>query len=375
MIPSSMESIKDAWKILSDMYGDAGRVMNAKVLEIKNLKDNPDGGYPRKGGGVNLLKAQIEWITRLETTLNGIMELGEGSNQLDRDAFSSRTVGSVLKLFPFQIRHELEKEMKPAEEDGKERLYFIIRYLKELRGIRQGLLKVEELDGESGSTGKSKEKYETSDGNTDSYGDKKKEQKKNQYRYGAHVVSKPNKNCKICKYFEKYPKKLRGTKTLFAGHWGRSPGGCPRFLELDISMRREVVREMQICNRCLVNKEPVPPGTAHAGCKVTPDTKKHDDKDGWIRYHACIEEECLESFLLCDSPVHITKNQVKLNKVKDKWKDRDVKVAVNLVKLESNLSRKKKKNKDKFVETNISKEDDVTEKDKIPRKSMFSMPI
>ena len=34
------------------------------------------------------------------------------------------------------------------------------------------------------------------------------------------------------------------------------------------------------------------------------------------------------------------------------------------MKLESNLSRKKKKSKDKFVETNISKEDDVTEEDK-----------
>ena len=43
-------------------------------------------------------------------------------------------------------------------------------------------------------------------------------------------------------------------------------------MELDISMRREVVKEMQICNRSLFNKDPVPPGKAHVGCKVTPDT-------------------------------------------------------------------------------------------------------
>ena len=56
MVPYSMESILDVWKILDDMYGDAARVMNAKVLELRSLKENPDGGYPRKGGGLGLLR-------------------------------------------------------------------------------------------------------------------------------------------------------------------------------------------------------------------------------------------------------------------------------------------------------------------------------
>ena len=158
-----------------------------------------------------------------------------------------------------------------------------------------------ELDGDSG--GRSRGKYEHTDEAADT-----SEYKKNRYRSSAQVASsKPNYNCKVCKYLESHPKKLRGSKTFFAKHYGLGPGGCPRFMELDISMRREVVKETQICNRCLVNKEPVPPGKAHAGCRVTRDTKKADDR---IRFHACNEEECLESFLLCDSPVHMTKNQV-----------------------------------------------------------------
>ena len=128
MIPYSMESITDAWKILDDMYGDAARVMNAKVLELRSLKENPDGGYPRKGGGVNLLRSQIEWITRLEVTLNGIIELGEESDQLDRDAFSSGNVVNVLDLFPFHMQDDLAEVMEPAKEDGKEKLYLIIKY-------------------------------------------------------------------------------------------------------------------------------------------------------------------------------------------------------------------------------------------------------
>ena len=129
------------------MYGDAARVMNAKVLELRNLKENSDGGYPRKGGGLSLLRSQIEWITRMEVTLNGIMELGEESNQLDRDAFGSGTVVTVLDLFPFQIQDELEKEMRPAKEDGKDKLYCIIKYLKDLRQRRQGMEKTQELKG------------------------------------------------------------------------------------------------------------------------------------------------------------------------------------------------------------------------------------
>ena len=200
--------------------------------------------------------------------------------------------------------------------------------------------KTPELDGEA--SGKARGKYEFTDEGTDTSDGKKEEHKKNKYRFGAQVAAKANNNCKICKYLENHPKKLRGSKTLFAQHYGMGPGGCPRFMELDISMRREVVKEMQICNRCLVNKEPVPPGKAHAGCNVTPSTKKADEKDGRIRYHACNEEECLESFLLCDSPVHMTKNQAKLNKCKERWKERDVQFSVNLVRVGSNLSRKKK---------------------------------
>lgn len=128
-----------------------------------------------------------------------------------------------------------------------------------------------------------------------------------------------------------------------------------------MSMRREVVKEMKICNRCLINKDPVSPGTAHAGCNVIPATKKRDN--GRIRYHACNEEDCLESFLLCDSPVHMTKNQVKLMKCKDKWKERNVQFSVNLVKVGSNLSRNKKsfQKKPEIFDPDTNKEVEVFE--------------
>ena len=151
MIPYTMEYIEDAWQVLGDMYGDAGRVMHAMRLELKKLKENADGGYPRRGTGLSLLKSQIEWITRLEVTINSLIELGEESEQLDRDAFGSKTVGFILNLFSFQIQDELALLLVPAGESGKEKLRLIVKFLKTLRNKRQCMQKAQELDDESDS--------------------------------------------------------------------------------------------------------------------------------------------------------------------------------------------------------------------------------
>ena len=66
-----------------------------------------------------------------------------------------RTVVSVLKLFPFQMQDELFAEIEPAGEDGKEKVFLIVKYLRDLRRRRQGMLRTKELS--SGSSGKLKE--------------------------------------------------------------------------------------------------------------------------------------------------------------------------------------------------------------------------
>ena len=66
--------------------------------------------------------------------------------------------------------------MEPAKEDGKEKLYMIIKYLKKLRKKRQGMQRTQEL--EDGSGGKFRGKYELFEeetGNDES-------RKKNKYR-------------------------------------------------------------------------------------------------------------------------------------------------------------------------------------------------
>ena len=105
------------------------------------------GKFPqeKKGSNLELLKRQIEWITKLEVNLNEIIGLGEESDQLDRDAFSSNNVLTVLDYFPFSLQEDLVDYLAPAEDDGKEKLKLIVKSLKKLRKKRQEFQKTAEL--------------------------------------------------------------------------------------------------------------------------------------------------------------------------------------------------------------------------------------
>ena len=80
---------------------------------------------------------------------------------------------------------------------------------------------------------------------------------------------------------------LKSSEPLFSEHYGVSPAGCPRFVELSIDMRREVVKELEICSQCMANKEPVKQGYAHAECKVSKQAKESNKKFNMEREHAC----------------------------------------------------------------------------------------
>ena len=101
IIPNSMENIDTAWDILKSMYGDASRVMAARKRKIKDM-----GSFPRSGKPQVMLKNQIEWITKLEVTLNDIKELAEESAQMERDAYSSDMMHLIMSYFPNMIHKE-----------------------------------------------------------------------------------------------------------------------------------------------------------------------------------------------------------------------------------------------------------------------------
>ena len=134
-----MEDIDTAWEILKNMYGDASRVMEARKRKIKDM-----GSFPRSGTPQVMLKNQIEWITKLEVTLNDIKELAEESAQMERGAYSSDMMHLIMSYFLNMIRKELQVEMEILPDDGNKRLLKIADYIVKHRKIIQGMLKTSE---------------------------------------------------------------------------------------------------------------------------------------------------------------------------------------------------------------------------------------
>ena len=84
------------------------------------------------------------------------------------------------------MQRELAKEMGPAKEDGKEKLHFIIKYLKDVRKCTQEMQKTQELRSGSESNRKSRGKQEVGEEGDDKYDGKKREEYgKNKNRYAS----------------------------------------------------------------------------------------------------------------------------------------------------------------------------------------------
>ena len=82
LVPDTMESIDKAWESLSKVYGDAARVMNAKMNKLRSM-----GQFPKNGQSFTANKNQVEFLTSLEMTLKEMLEVGDQSIDMDRVAF------------------------------------------------------------------------------------------------------------------------------------------------------------------------------------------------------------------------------------------------------------------------------------------------
>ena len=130
---------------MNEMYGDSGRVLNAKLMKIKELVRFPT---KVKGGFLALCRSQIEWLIKLEVGIKGVITLGEEGEQLDRDAFGSNTITAIQNMFPIDMQEEMMEIVDPHEKDGREKLSLFLEYLKKVRRKRQVLQKTAENDSE-----------------------------------------------------------------------------------------------------------------------------------------------------------------------------------------------------------------------------------
>ena len=141
LIPSSMDNIEDAWKVLKTIFGDAARTMKAKQAKIASM-----GRMPRNETNRVQLELQIEWLIKLELTLQDIFDIGEQSVNMDRAAFGPELVDMVYNLFHFEV----QKDFTSFDvDDDKDRLACIFDYIIKMRLQRQFMLRSCESGGDA----------------------------------------------------------------------------------------------------------------------------------------------------------------------------------------------------------------------------------
>lgn len=138
LIPSTMDDIEEAWKILDKRYGDPSRVMAARKQKLRDL-----GKLPPCGKDHESLKNQVQWLIKLETTLNDIIELASSNLDMEYEAYNGKMIGTtIMNLFPVNVVDKLVFEGTYQFKVQKMK-----EFAEKLRETKQEIIKV--FEGEA----------------------------------------------------------------------------------------------------------------------------------------------------------------------------------------------------------------------------------
>ena len=129
IVPENAESIERAWDLLRAAYGSEDRVMQTRKDKLANMSNLPEAGLLSKGGH----SKRVTWCLVLERILADIIELGNRSDALAKEAFSRSSIDLVIGMFPPDIR----KQMIRIPREGCEKLEGIVDIVESERQLFQ----------------------------------------------------------------------------------------------------------------------------------------------------------------------------------------------------------------------------------------------
>ena len=276
IVPEGMDDIDSAWEVLEAAFGGEDKVMQNRKDKLADLGSLPDAGVLKAGQS-----KRVTWCLELERLLADIVELGNRSDALAKEAFSKSTINLIIGLFPSDIR----KDMIKAPGEGYDKLLEVIDIIETERAIFQ-------VDDQFVDKRSKRERSKAPIvGNTSSGSNPRG------YQVFRGPVKQPN--CRICKCLES-----RGdTYNLYENHVGNYPTGCPRFAGLTTEERFEITKEAKMCLRCLDPKSTWVQRDGHKNCQISK-TKKN-------RF-SCTNDRCVWHSWICSN--HKEENKDLLNK-------------------------------------------------------------
>ena len=276
IVPEGMDDIDSAWDVLEAAFGGEDKVMQNRKDKLADMGSLPDAGVLKAGQS-----KRVTWCLELERLLAEIVELGNRSDALAKEAFSKSTINLIIGLFPSDIR----KDMIKAPGEGYDKLLEVIDIIEAERAIFQ-------VDDQFVDKRSKRERGKAPNVGHMNSGSNPR---------GYQVFRGPQKqpNCRICKVLEG-----RGdTYNLYENHVGNYPTGCPRFAGLTTEERFEVTKESKMCLRCLDPKSTWVQRDGHKGCQISK-TKKN-------RF-SCTNDRCVWHSWICST--HKEENKDLLNK-------------------------------------------------------------
>ena len=112
LVPEHMNDVDDAFKRLSETYGDPQKLVNyeLKKLEKVDMFPNSDDGSYTMG-----TRAQAEWLLQVETVLAELIKMAKDPDvdrDLHRSVYGPQTTSTLLAKFPLILKQKLVSAAK-----------------------------------------------------------------------------------------------------------------------------------------------------------------------------------------------------------------------------------------------------------------------
>ena len=270
-VPDGVSSIDEAFKRLSEAFGNPSKIMDFNLKSLVDLGMMPPDKLPN--GQPNFAK-KIEWLLKMEVILAKIIELSGRSSKLAHEAFSSSTYRKLWARFPTNV---IDKLVKVPGEDA-ERMQGILDKITKLREHSQV------MDDECGSTTVPGKKTEPAKVTVEVF-----------FRSAQRFD-----DCRVCTHIEATTGAQPG---LYENHLSNYATGCPKFIEASTEFRKNIANKIKLCRQCfhpdvIFNKDHI---------SVCPFAKKKNN-------YSCRNKNCKEHMWIC--LLHKRENKESMEKFK-----------------------------------------------------------
>ena len=333
MIPSSLNDIDLAWKILSDVYGKASRLVKAKKDKLTAMGPlpKPESKFPVH------VRMRVEWLLGVEVLMGELVDLAETNEDCYCETYNDSTIKKIKSFFPLPIH----KKMSGFQGSAKDKFGQISALVKKLHGEDRDLLA--DVDGDDAVSG-------ARGGDGGGYGDRgnkpnirgaKTASKLGRFSrvedgsggdvfgdsLAVKIFKRPERveQCRICRVLENEGDCV----DIYEDHYGNQPFSCPRFAAMTNAERRKYVIAAKICIFCLDGDYQHKSGQKHNDCPPLLSPK----------HYSCNGQGCKEHYLVCTKHLNHPLNKEKFEKIQKFWEVRGKAFShnVSIISLSSSL--------------------------------------